>query len=59
MQVREMGEGGQKAQTSRYKIHLSSEDLIYSKVTAAINTILYLKVVKAVDLESSHHRENV
>ena len=52
-----MGEGGQKVQTSRYKINLSSEDLIYSKVTIVINTILNLKVAKRIDLEISHHRE--
>ena len=38
--VGEMGEGGQKVQTSSYKI--SHEDIVYRMVTIVINTVLYV-----------------
>ena len=37
-----MGEGGQKVQTSRYKIN-NFGDIMYSMATTVNNTILYIK----------------
>lgn len=50
--VAKMGEGGQKKLPK-----ISSEDLMYSKVTIVIHTILHLKAANKVDLKSSHHQE--
>ena len=53
--VGEMGEGGQKVQTSSYKI--SHEDIMYSIVNIVNNTVLnYLKVVKTVKLSSQEEK---
>ena len=51
----ELGEGDQKVQTSSCKI--SSRDVTYSMVTVVVNNFIYFKVVKRVNLKSSHHKE--
>ena len=51
----EIGEGGRKAHTSSYKVR--SGDVMYSRVTLFSNTIVYLKVAKGVNLQSSHYKK--
>ena len=55
----EVGEGGQKVQTSNYR-KVTHGIIMCSMATIANNTIffnyfVYLKVVKRVDLKSPHH----
>ena len=57
--VCEVGEGGQKAQTSNYR-KVTPGIIMCSMATIANNTILknysvYLKVAERVDLKSPHH----
>ena len=55
----EVGEGGQKVQTSNYR-KVTHGIIMHSKATIANNTIfknyfVYLKVAKRVDIKSPHH----
>ena len=52
-EVGEMGEGGQKVQTSSYKIN-KSWDVTYSMATIGNNT-----VANRVDLKSLHHKTKI
>ena len=53
----EMGEGGQKVQTSRYQINKCWRcDAQHSDL---VNNIVYLKVAKRINLKSSHHKKKI
>ena len=52
-----MGEGDLKVQTWSYKIN-KSWDVKYSMVIMVYN-VTYLKIIKRVDLKSSHHKKKM
>jgi len=55
--VGEMGEGGQKVETSSYKISQSG-DIMYSKVVICHDTVC-LRDAKRVALQSSYHKKKL
>ena len=54
--ARRMSKGGQKVQTSHYKIN-KSRDVLYSMVTIVNNTVLRISSCKE-KLKSSYHKKN-
>ena len=54
--VGEMGEGGQKVQTSSYRIN-KSWNVMCSVVTVVNNTVLYVWKLLRVDLKCSRHKK--
>ena len=52
-----MGEGSQKVQTFSYKINKSWN--VMCNIMAVVNSTVYLKVVRRVNLKSSHHKKKI
>ena len=55
----EIGEGGQKIQTSSYKINKSWACNVQHDDYSQQYCTVYLKVAKRGDLKSSHHKNNM
>lgn len=58
MGVGEMGQGGQKVQTSSYKINQSWECNVHHDDYCQQYCIIHLKGANGVNVKSSHHKNN-
>ena len=55
-EVGELDEGGQKVQTSRYKVN-KCWDVIYIMINIINYLVCYMKIVKRVNRKSSYYKE--